>query len=78
MKGRHDRARGLRIVAAVETFTAAHGHPPSLRDLAQTVGLRQPSTVHHHLRLLEAQGLVRGCTCGCGRYHAIHTGVPTP
>ena len=34
------------------------GYPPSMREIAQAVGLKSPSTVLFHLRLLEKAGLI--------------------
>ena len=35
------------------------GYPPSVREIAQAVGLRSPSTVHVHLQVLEDKGYIR-------------------
>lgn len=39
-------------------FSQDHGYPPSVREIAQAVGLRSPSTVHFHLRSLREAGLI--------------------
>ncbi len=41
----------------IET-TQERGYPPSLREIAKAVGLKSPSTVLFHLRVLEKAGLV--------------------
>ncbi len=39
-------------------FTAGHGYPPSVREIGAAVGLKSPSTVHFHMRGLEAAGYI--------------------
>ena len=39
-------------------FSEAHGYPPSVREIAQAVDLRSPSTVHFHLKGLKEAGLI--------------------
>ena len=39
-------------------FTQEHGYPPSVREIAQAVDLRSPSTVHFHLKGLRQAGLI--------------------
>lgn len=40
------------------SFTDAHGYPPSVREIAQAVELKSPSTVHFHLKGLREAGLI--------------------
>lgn len=40
------------------SFQSAHGYPPSVREIGEHVGLKSPSTVHFHLKGLEAAGLI--------------------
>lgn len=40
------------------SFTGEHGYPPSVREIAQAVNLKSPSTVHFHIRSLCAAGLL--------------------
>ena len=42
----------------IVSFTAAHGYPPSVREIGDHVGLKSPSTVHFHLKGLEEKGLI--------------------
>lgn len=42
----------------IVSFAAAHGYPPSVREIGEYVGLKSPSTVHFHLKGLEAAGLI--------------------
>lgn len=42
----------------IVSFQAAHGYPPSVREIGEAVGLKSPSTVHFHLKGLEEKGLI--------------------
>lgn len=56
------RARGdtqQKILAFIEEEIAQKGYPPSVREIGNAVGLKSTSTVHGHLRRLEARGLLR-------------------
>ena len=39
-------------------FTGEHGYPPSVREIGAAVGLKSPSTVHFHMKGLEANGMI--------------------
>ena len=39
-------------------YTRDHGYPPSVREIGEAVGLKSPSTVHFHMKKLEAEGYV--------------------
>lgn len=39
-------------------FSEAHGYPPTVRELAKMLGVSSTSTVHAHLRALEARGCI--------------------
>lgn len=39
-------------------FQAEHGYPPSVREIGDHVGLKSPSTVHFHLKGMEAAGYI--------------------
>ncbi len=39
-------------------FTRAHGYPPSVREISEAVNLKSPSTVHFHMKKLEAEGYI--------------------
>ena len=39
-------------------FAAEHGYPPSVREIAQAVGLKSPATVHFHLKGLREAGCI--------------------
>ena len=40
------------IVSCIQT----QGYPPSVREIGAAVGLKSPSTVHFHMKKLEAEG----------------------
>ena len=44
------------------------GHPPSVREIGEAVGLKSPSTVHFHLKHLEEAGVIEK---GAGKGRAI-------
>ena len=40
-------------------YTKEQGFPPSVREIGAAVGLKSPSTVHFHMKNLEAMGYIR-------------------
>ena len=42
----------------IQSFTAEHGYPPSVREIGAAMGLKSPSTVHFHLKGLEEAGMI--------------------
>ena len=60
---KHDAARKQKIIDHIAATLRARGYPPSVREIAQAVGLASTSAVHHHLAALEREGyLERGAT----------------
>ena len=60
---KHDAGRKQRIIDYIAATLRARGYPPSVREIAQAVGLASTSAVHHHLESLEREGyLERGAT----------------
>lgn len=60
---KHDAARKQKIVEYIAATLRARGYPPSVREIAQAVGLASTSAVHHHLEALSRDGyLERGAT----------------
>jgi repressor LexA len=51
--------RQREIFDFIKTYSAAHGYPPTVRDIGKAIGLTSSSTVHAHLSNLEKLGLVR-------------------
>ena len=42
----------------IHTYLTQHGYPPSVREIGEAVGLKSPSTVHFHMKRLEAAGVI--------------------
>lgn len=51
--------RQIEILRLIDTEVRDHGYPPSVREIAQVVGLASPSTVKHHLDTLEKLGFLQ-------------------
>lgn len=47
------------ILDYIENFTLENGYAPSVREIGEAVGLRSPSTVHSHLKILEDNGYLQ-------------------
>jgi repressor LexA len=77
---RHDAERRQRIVEYIARTVAERGYPPSVREIAEAVGLASTSAVHHHLVALERSGqLERGSRSSRAlRLTAIAEGVAPP
>ena len=55
---RHDAERKQKILDCIARTVAERGFPPSVREIADAVGLASTSAVHHHLMALERDGLL--------------------
>jgi repressor LexA len=55
---RHDAERRQRIVDFIAQTVDERGYPPSVREIAEAVGLASTSAVHHHLIALERDGML--------------------
>ena len=55
---RHDAERRQRILDCIARTVEERGYPPSVREIADAVGLASTSAVHHHLVALERDGLL--------------------
>lgn len=55
---RHDAERKRKILQCIARAVAERGYPPSVREIADAVGLASTSAVHHHLISLERDGLL--------------------
>src|SRR3954469_24169261 len=55
---KHDAARKQRIIEYIAETVRQRGYPPSVREIAEAVGLASTSAVHHHLQALEREGLL--------------------
>jgi repressor LexA len=55
---RHDVERRQRILDCIALALEERGYPPSVREIADAVGLASTSAVHHHLIALGRDGLI--------------------
>jgi repressor LexA len=53
---KQDQRRAERILEFIRETAAERGYPPSVREIAEAVGLASTSAVHHHLTKLEREG----------------------
>lgn len=51
--------RQKQILTYIAQHVAAHGYPPTVREIGTAVNLSSSSTVHSHLKMLEEQGLIQ-------------------
>ncbi len=82
---RHDVDRKQKIIECIAHTVAERGYPPSVREIAESVGLASTSAVHHHLTALERDGLLERGTHSSralrltARGEALHRGIgPAP
>ncbi len=59
MKRRGLTGRQQQIFDYLVKEAQAKGYAPSVREIAEALGLRSPSTVHQHLMALERKGCIR-------------------
>ena len=50
--------RRREVYEFVISASRERGYPPTMREIASALGLASPSTVLHHLRVLEEQGYI--------------------
>lgn len=51
--------RQKKVLDFILSTVEARGYPPSVREIADAVGLASPSTVHAHLEALQRKGYIR-------------------
>jgi len=51
--------RQAQVLAFIEEFTASHGYPPTVREVAANFGFRSPRAAHDHMKALEKKGYMR-------------------
>ncbi|WP_041784238.1 transcriptional repressor LexA [Micromonospora sp. L5] len=56
--------RQQRILEVIREWVERHGYPPTVREIGAAVGLGSPSSVTHHLKVLQRLGLVRRAAHG--------------
>lgn len=47
------------VLNYIKEYTAQHGFPPAVREIAKGVGLNSPSSVHSHIKRLERDGFIK-------------------
>jgi len=47
------------VLNYIKEYTAKHGFPPAVREIAKGVGLNSPSSVHSHIKRLERDGFIK-------------------
>jgi repressor LexA len=47
------------ILTMIRDWVDEHGYPPTMREIGAAVGLASPSTVAHHMAVLEKNGFLR-------------------
>lgn len=52
-------AQRQRILEVIAAYQRRRGYPPSVREIAEAVGLSSTSSVHSHLRVLQRDGYLR-------------------
>ena len=57
MRPRHANPRG-RILDVIRTSMRERHYPPTVREIADACGFRSASSVVHHLKAMEADGLI--------------------
>lgn len=61
MNAQNDRvtpARQMEVLQAIDALIRRDGWPPSIREIAAELCLVSNATIHYHLGLLEAWGLI--------------------
>lgn len=54
-KGEQTRER---ILEAINTYINENQYPPTIREVAELVGLKSPATVFNHVEILKERGLL--------------------
>ncbi|MET7948998.1 transcriptional repressor LexA [Micromonospora sp. NPDC049275] len=68
--------RQRRILAVIQGWVDQHGYPPTVREIGAAVGLGSPSSVAHHLKILQRHGLIRRIPGGPRALDARPAAVP--
>jgi len=55
------------VLNAIENFIQENGYTPSYREIAETLGLSSPSTVHQHVQALCEKGVINTGEDGSAR-----------
>lgn len=72
--------RQKEVVRLIVELTEEHGYPPTLAELAKSMGLRNRMTVHQHVAALKKKGIVRwepGLNRSLRLAESIEAGLPS-
>lgn len=47
------------VLGVIRDYIAAHGYPPTLRDIGRILAIRSPNGVLTHIKALEKKGFIR-------------------
>jgi repressor LexA len=72
---RHDAERRHKILEYIGRTVEERGYPPSVREIADAVGLASTSAVHHHLIALERDGLLERGTHSSRALRVTRAGI---
>lgn len=50
-----------RILDEIIIYMMRNSFPPTTREIGELVGLKSTSTVHHHLNIMAAEGVIDWC-----------------
>ncbi|NBE85185.1 transcriptional repressor LexA [Micromonospora rubida] len=56
--------RQRQILVVIRQWVERHGYPPTVREIGAAVGLGSPSSVAHHLKVLQQRGFLRRAAHG--------------
>lgn len=74
-------ARQAEMLGHIQSYSAARGYPPTLRDLCTLMGIRSTNGVNDHLSALERKGYLRRepmKSRGLQIVATIHHATPSP
>jgi SOS-response transcriptional repressor LexA len=57
---KHDKARGDHIIEVIADYTREYGYAPSIREIAERVGLASTAATHYWIKRLLAEGRLLG------------------
>ncbi|MDG9674847.1 transcriptional repressor LexA [Micromonospora sp. DH14] len=70
--------RQQQILNAIHEWVERHGYPPTVREIGAAVGLGSPSSVAHHLKVLQRRGLLRRASGGARAVDTRPSSVGAP
>ena len=57
MKKKHHCSTTDNVLSFCKNYFEEHGYAPSVREIGNEVGLKSPSSVHHHMQELLEKGV---------------------